>query len=89
MSEQKYGVVRSWNPEKDYGVVWISRSERYLLHIVNVPEPDVPVDGQGVSFDVAPPFIAGHLPQCKNVKLVPLEPVKSTEPTKDGQEGGR
>ena len=68
MSKQS-GVLRSWYDDRGFGIVWVSRTERYLLHITHVPEPDIPVVGCRVLFDAAPAFKPGHLPLAINVAL--------------------
>jgi hypothetical protein len=67
---QKYGLLRSWHEDRGFGIIWVSRTERYLLHITRVLEPDIPVAGCGVYFDPALPFKAGGLPLAINARIV-------------------
>jgi hypothetical protein len=70
-SLQKYGVLRSWYPERGFGVVDVTRSERYLLHITRILDDNsMPWVGCGVYFTPASPFKAGALPLAVDAKIV-------------------
>ncbi len=39
---EKYGILLSWDTSRGFGIVWVSRNERYFLHLSHVPEPVIP-----------------------------------------------
>ena len=62
---EKYGILHSWDTSRGFGIVWVSRNERYFLHLSHVPEPVIPQDGDGMYFTVGDPFKPGGLPLAR------------------------
>jgi len=70
-AQKKIGKLRSWNQERGFGIIEISRKERYFLHITEVDEnsPD-PVVGSMYAFSVRPGSDPNRLPVA--VDAVPV-----------------
>jgi hypothetical protein len=67
----KQGFLRSWHEDRGFGIVIVTRQERYLLHISQIFEgPDNPPVGSTVIFDVGKAFKEGSLPQATNAKII-------------------
>jgi cold shock CspA family protein len=99
---RKVGVVRNFG-NRGFGIIRVgpeSSLERYFLHVANIRSGTAtPVAGMMVEFDVSDkPAKEGQLPQAIRADIILPEPEKSkepepvrpTEPTKDGgKDGGR
>jgi len=66
----KKGQLHSWSSERGFGIIWVTRVERFFLHITNAPiEIAEPKVGDWFEFDVAPPFKKNGLPLAVNVRF--------------------
>lgn len=48
------GIVKKWNLEPGFGWIRVSNGRDYFLHIKNWVEPDAPVVGSAVEFELGP-----------------------------------
>lgn len=67
--ERKIGTVYSSNP-KGWIFIYVTPQERYFGHVSQLLTDHLPVVGDKVSFDTAPPRKPGQLPCAVNVKHV-------------------
>jgi hypothetical protein len=69
--ERLVGSFYSWN-ERGYALIFVTPQQRYFMHISDFNSDHLPVVGEKVSFEVAPPRKPGQLPCAVNVH--PIEP---------------
>jgi hypothetical protein len=71
--DRKFGTVYSSNP-KGWIFVYVTPQERYFGHISQLTEfAAMPIVGDKVSFEIAPPRKPGQLPCAVNIKPVGLD----------------
>jgi hypothetical protein len=74
MTQQKQGILASWKPIRNFGLVVVTRSEVYFLHTSQIVKgPENPVRGSVVYFDIAPAREGGRYPQATNAIIVEPE----------------
>jgi len=69
--ERKTRTIYSTNL-RGWSFIYVTPQERYFLHLSEFKSDHMPMVGEGVSFEVAPPRKPGQLPCAVNV--VPVEP---------------
>jgi hypothetical protein len=67
LMEHKIGTVYSSNP-KGWIFIYVTPQDRYFGHVSQILADYLPVVGDRVSFEVAPPRKPGQLPCAVNVK---------------------
>ena len=69
--ERLVGSFYSWN-ERGYALIFVIPQQRYFMHISDFKSDHLPIVGERISFDVAPPRKLGQLPCAVNVCPVEL-----------------
>jgi cold shock CspA family protein len=72
--ERKYGVIRSWNLDRGFGIVRVgpaSSLERYFLHVSEIRTGTAePTPGMTVEFYASPePVKQGNLPKAIDANI--------------------
>lgn len=72
-TERRVGTIYSWN-EKGFALIFVTHKQRYFMHISEFDSIAVPIVGDRVSFEVAPPRKEGGLPCAVDVR--PIAPAE-------------
>jgi len=64
------GIVKHWNLERGFGWFRVSSGRDYFCHMKNWLEPDTPVVGRAVEFELGPGF-NGKSQQAVNARYHP------------------
>lgn len=75
--ERLVGSFYSWN-ERGYALIFVTPQQRYFMHISDFKSDHLPVVGEKISFDVAPPRKPGQLPCAVNVCPVESTPSETS-----------
>ena len=75
--ERLVGKFYSWN-ERGYALIFVTPQQRYFMHISDFKSDHLPVVGEKISFDVAPPRKPGQLPCAVNVCPVQSTPSETS-----------
>jgi len=75
--ERLVGSFYSWN-ERGYALIFVTPRQRYFMHISDFPSDHIPVVGEKVSFNVAPPRKPGQLPCAVNVHPIEPTPIETS-----------